>query len=73
MFMARGIEDEEEGSGLRLSKGVFQGRGFSLNPRFRPTIRMSLTTSQGLKGPPGVTEFVSIQDNSLKRPHSTKL
>ena len=26
-----------------------------LNPRFQPTIRMSLTTSQGLRRPPGVT------------------
>jgi DtxR family transcriptional regulator, Mn-dependent transcriptional regulator len=26
-----------------------------LNPRFQPTIRMSLTSSQGLRRPPGVT------------------
>jgi hypothetical protein len=26
-----------------------------LNPRFQPEIRVSLTTSQGLRRPPGVT------------------
>ena len=29
--------------------------GLILNPQFQPTIRMSLTTSQGLRRPPGVS------------------
>ena len=29
--------------------------GLTLNPRFQPTIRMSLTTSQALRRPPGVS------------------
>jgi hypothetical protein len=43
------VMQQENAHGLLIEVGL------SLNPRFQPTIRMSLTTSQGLRRPPGVT------------------
>jgi hypothetical protein len=55
-FLSRGfLTDIVIAMGNARAHGVLFEVGAPLNPRFQPTIRGSLTTSQVLRRPPGVT------------------